>query len=75
MATVEKRGKSYRITVAGGIDLNKKQIRHRMVWTPDEKMTPRQIEKELNRQVARFEEQVKAGTAADATIRCADTLS
>lgn len=72
MATVEKRGKSYRITVAGGIDLNKKQIRHRMVWTPDEKMTPRQIEKELNRQVARFEEQVKAGTAADATIRFAD---
>ena len=26
MATVEKRGKSYRITVAAGIDLNGKQI-------------------------------------------------
>ena len=50
MATVEKRGKSYRITVAAGIDLNGKQIRHRFVWTPDEKLTPRQVEKELNRQ-------------------------
>lgn len=28
MATVEKRGKSYRITVAAGIDFNSKQIRN-----------------------------------------------
>lgn len=72
MATVEKRGKGYRITVAAGIDMTGKQIRHRMVWTPDEKMTARQIEKELNRQVVRFEEQVKSGLAADNTIRFAD---
>ena len=45
MATVEKRGKGYRITVAAGIDLNGKQIRHRLNWTPDEKLTPRQVEK------------------------------
>lgn len=45
MATVEKREKGYRITVAAGTDLNGKQIRHRLVWTPDEKMTPRQVEK------------------------------
>ena len=64
MATVEKRGKSYRITVAAGIDLNGEQIRHRLVWTPDEKLTPRQVEKELNRQVIRFEEQVKTGSSA-----------
>lgn len=64
MATIEKRGKGYRITVAAGIDMNGKQIRHRLVWTPDEKMTPRQIEKELNRQAVRFEEQVKNGSAA-----------
>jgi len=73
MATIEKRGKGYRITVAAGIDLNGKQIRHRMVWTPDEKMTPRQIEKELNRQAVRFEEQVKSGNvASDGNIRFAD---
>lgn len=73
MATVEKRGKGYRITVAAGTDLNGKQIRHRLVWTPDEKMTPRQVEKELNRQVARFEEKVKTGAVAnEGNIRFAD---
>ena len=73
MATIEKRGKGYRITVAAGIDLNGKQIRHRFVWTPDEKLTPRQVEKELNRQVVRFEEQVKNGSiATDGNIRFAD---
>ena len=73
MATVEKRGKCYRITVAAGIDLNGKQIRHRLNWTPDEKLTPRQVEKELNRQIARFEEQVKTGSiAAEGNIRFAD---
>ncbi len=73
MATIEKRGKSYRITVAAGIDLNGKQIRHRLVWTPDEKMTPRQVEKELNRQVVHFEEQVKSGSSAmDGNVRFVD---
>lgn len=73
MATIEKRGKGYRITVAAGIDLNGKQIRHRFVWTPDEKLTPRQVEKELTRQIVRFEEQVKTGSAAaDGNIRFAD---
>ena len=73
MATIEKRGKGYRITVAAGIDMTGKQIRHRMVWTPDEKMTARQIEKELNRQVVRFEEQVKSGSSAvDGNVRFID---
>ena len=73
MATVEKRGKGYRITVAAGIDLNGKQIRHRMVWTPDEKLKPRQVEKELNRHIVRYEEQVKSGTvASDGNIRFVD---
>lgn len=73
MATVEKRGKGYRITVAAGIDLNGKQIRHRMIWTPDEKLTPRQVEKELNRQVVRFEEQVKTGSSVlDGNVRFID---
>ncbi len=73
MATVEKRGKSYRITVAAGIDLNGKQIRHRLVWTPDEKLTPRQVEKELNRQIVHFEEQIKNGSVStDGNIRFVD---
>lgn len=72
MATIEKRGKSYRITVAGGMDLNGKQIRHRLLWTPDPKLTPRQIEKELTRQAVHFEEQIKTGgLSMDGSIRFA----
>ncbi len=72
MATVEKRGKGYRITVADGVDMDGKQIRRRMVWTPDRKLTARQLEKELNRQVVQFEEQVRNGQVSDGSIRFAD---
>src|SRR5699024_9089303 len=73
MATVEKRGRGYRITVAAGIGLDGRQIRRRTVWTPDPKLTPRQVEKELARQVVKFEEQVKAGGGGDGgNIRFAD---
>ena len=73
MATIEKRGKGYRITVAAGIDMTGKQIRHRIVWTPEPGMTERQIKKELERQAVLFEEQVKTGGGvADGNIRFAD---
>lgn len=73
MATVEKRGKGYRITVAAGIGLDGRQIRRRTVWTPDPKLTPRQVEKELARQVVKFEEEVAATGGTDGgNIRFAD---
>ena len=73
MATVEKRGKGYRITVAAGIGLDGRQIRRRMVWTPAPKLTPRQVEKELARQVVKFEEEVAATGGTDGgSIRFAD---
>lgn len=73
MATVEKRGKGYRITVAAGIGLDGRQIRRRTIWTPDPKMTPRQVEKELARQVVKFEEEVAATGGTDGgNIRFAD---
>ena len=62
MATIQKRGDSYRITVSCGYDIHGKQIRHTMTWTPDPKMTPRQVEKELKRQTVLFEERIKNGT-------------
>ena len=61
MATIEKRGAAYRITVAAGIDVNGKQLRQRMTWTPDPGMTPRQVQKELQRQATLFEEKVNSG--------------
>jgi integrase len=66
LATVEKRGNSYRITVSFGYDSNFKQVRHRKVWTPDPNLTERQIKKELERQKVLFEEEVKRGFVTSA---------
>ena len=35
MATIKQRGNSYKITVSCGYDLNGKQIRRHLTWTPD----------------------------------------
>ena len=59
MATIEKRGESYRIIVSNGYDINGKQIREKMTWTPEPGMTKRQIEKALNREATLFEERVR----------------
>lgn len=73
MATIEKRGNSYRITVCGGYDINGKQIRHRMTYKPEPNMTAKQIEKEVQRQAVLFEEQCNNGTvAADGRMKLAD---
>ena len=34
MATIKQRGDSYKITVSCGYDLNGKQIRRHLTWTP-----------------------------------------
>ncbi len=47
MATIEKRGKGYRITVSLGYDMDGKQIKERMTWTPDPGMSERTIKSEL----------------------------
>ena len=50
MASIRKiEGKnriSYKIIVTKGRDHNGRQLRHYMTWTPDPKMTDRQIEKQ-----------------------------
>ena len=48
MATIQKRGTSYKITVSSGYDLSGKQIRHTMTWTPPDGMTNKQIQKEVH---------------------------
>ena len=73
MATIEKRNNAYRITVCCGYDINGKQIRRRMTYTPDEKMTAKQIEKEVQRQAVLFEEQCREGTVGtDGRMKLAD---
>lgn len=72
MATIEKRGNSYRITVAHGCDIHGEQIRERCTWKPPAGLTPRQLEKELQRQAVLFEEQVTHSHTHDGNIRLAD---
>lgn len=61
MATIKKRGDSYLIRVSCDYDVNGKHKEQSMTWRPDDGMTQRQIEKELNRQAVMFEEKVNHG--------------
>ena len=72
MATIQKRGNSYKIVVSCGYDLNGKQIRRSMTWTPEPGMTRRQTEKELDRQAVLFEERCRTGQVLDGNIKFAD---
>ncbi len=72
MATAVKRGSSYKITASAGYDVNGKQIRKYMTWTPPTGMTPKQEAKELERQKVLFEERVNSGTSQDSGIRFQD---
>lgn len=72
MATIEKRGNSYRITVSCGYNSEGKQIKKRMTWTPKSNMTPRQLEKELDRQAVLFEEKCQTGQFLDGNITLAE---
>lgn len=59
MATVVKRGDTYKITASCGYTTKGKQVRQSMTWKPTPNMTQKQIEKELERQKVLFEEQCK----------------
>ena len=61
MATTRKKGKGYEIRVYCGVDSNYKRIDKSKIWIPESNMTPKQIEKELERQKILFEEEVKTG--------------
>ena len=72
MATIQRQGRGFKITVSLGYDYTGKRIRQYMTWIPEPGMTERQIKKELERQAVLFEDRVKNGDVADATIRFAD---
>ena len=72
MATIQKQGRGYKITVSQGRDYTGKKIRKYMTWVPEPGMTERQIKKELERQAVLFEEKVSSGAAANGAMRFAD---
>ena len=60
-----KNGVSYKITVTKGRDLNGRQVRHYLTWTPEPKMIPRQIEKAVQKAAFTFEQEIEKGFAVD----------
>lgn len=72
MATIKQRGDSYKITVSCGYDLNGKQVRRHLTWTPEPGMTKRQLQKELDRQAVLFEEKCRNGQVLDGNMKFAE---
>lgn len=72
MASVTKRGNTYRIKVSCGYDISGKQIIKYTTWSPPPGMTARQEKKELERQKVLFEEKCRTGQVLDGSIRFAD---
>ena len=69
MATIEKQvgknGTTYRITVYSGFDTQGKRIRHRQTYKPEPGMTPRQMEKAVQRAATDFERSIEQGYVLD----------
>lgn len=61
MATITKRGDTYRIRCSLGYDSRGKQVIRSTTWKPEPGMTPKQEEKELNRFAVLFEEKCRSG--------------
>ena len=75
MASIEKRGDSYRIIVSCGFDVKGKRIKRSMTWKPDRAYTPKQLEKALNKAAVEFEEKVLSGEiAADSRLKLVDFI-
>lgn len=69
MANVVKRGKSFRIHVSCGFDGNGKRIYQSMTYNPPPELTPKQAEKEAQRQAVLFEEKCRTGQCLDSSTR------
>lgn len=71
MASIEKRGDSYRITVSCGYSADgSRQIKQSMTWKPSKpNLTPKQLEKQLQAAVAEFEMRCKSEGAVVAAVK------
>ena len=67
MATITKRGNTYRIRTSCGYTVDGKQVVKSMTYKPREGMSEKQIEKEVRRQAVLFEESCKKGQAVTAS--------
>ncbi len=72
MASITKRGKSYLFRVSCGFDGTGKRLMKTRTYTPPPELTPKQTEKEVERQAFIFEEQCRTGQYMDGNIRFSD---
>ena len=68
MATARWRGSYYEIRVSCGLDSHGKRLYEYAHWKPTPEMTPKQVEKELERQKVLFEDKVRHGEIVNANI-------
>lgn len=69
MATARAKGRGYEIRVSMGYDMNGTKITKSKTWIPPKQFTPKQLEKELERQKFLFEEEVKTGNCPTSNMR------
>lgn len=71
MASIEKRGDSYRITVSCGYSADgTRKIKQSMTWKPPKpNLTPKQLEKQLQAAAAEFERRCKSEGAVVAAVK------
>ena len=50
MATARPKGNGYEIRVSMGCDMNGKRLMKSRIWKPDKVLSPKQLERELERQ-------------------------
>lgn len=72
MASVTKRGSTYLFRVSCGFDGTGKRIMKSLTWTPPPTLTPKQAEKEAQRQAVLFEEKCRTGQFLDNSTRFGD---
>lgn len=60
-----KKGTSFKITVTKGRDMNGKQIRHYLTWTPDRPLTDKQMQKAVEKAAFEFEQSIEQGYQID----------
>lgn len=65
MANIRKKKDSYLVRVSCGYDIDGKQIMHSITWKPSPNMTPKQIEKELQKQAFEFEQKCVNGLVSN----------
>ena len=61
-----KSGPAFKITVAHGVDITGKQVRHYRTWKPAPGMTERQMERAVQKAALDFEREIEQGYEVDA---------